>query len=158
MKPGDRASIEDRIEHSGQLLSLEGLKRFHVRVIAYHKPVGEVVSRDDEQGRKTVFDQLPKMTTSRWVSVGRLDMNTSGLLLFTNDGELANRLMHPSRQVEREYAVRVMGEVEDEALKRLKKGVELEDGEARFLDIHDSGGEGVNHWYHVVIAEGRKRE
>lgn len=157
-KPGDRADLDDKIVYRGEPISLEALKRFHVRLIAYHKPVGEVVSRSDERGRPTVFDRLPSMTTSRWVSVGRLDYNTSGLLLFTNDGELANRLMHPSSEVEREYAVRIMGEVDGDMLKRLRTGVELEDGTARFLDIHDSGGEGANHWYHVVLAEGRKRE
>lgn len=157
-KVGDKASAEDRIERNGAHLALEGIKRFHVRLIAYHKPEGEVVTRDDDRGRRTVFDSLPAMNTSRWIAVGRLDINTSGLLLFTNDGELANRLMHPSSEVEREYAVRVLGEVDDEALKRLREGVDLEDGRARFLDIHDSGGEGANHWYHVVIAEGKKRE
>lgn len=155
---GDRASLDDHIVLRGETVSLEALKRFHVRIIAYHKPVGEVVSRDDEHGRRSVFDRLPKMQTSRWISVGRLDINTSGLLLFTNDGELANKLMHPSSGIEREYAVRVLGKVEDESLKHLREGVELEDGMARFLDIHDSGGEGANHWYHVVIAEGKKRE
>lgn len=155
---GDRATAEDRIERFGEKLALDGAKRFHVRLIAYHKPEGEVVSRSDEKGRKSVYDSLPPMNTSRWISVGRLDINTSGLLLFTNDGELANRLMHPSSEVEREYAVRILGQVDDEALKQMLEGVELEDGKARFMDIHDSGGEGANHWYHVVIAEGRKRE
>lgn len=155
---GDRATADDRIERLGKRLSLDGVKRFHVRLIAYHKPEGEVVTRDDEHGRRTVFDRLPPMNTSRWIAVGRLDINTSGLLLLTNDGELANRLMHPSREVEREYAVRVLGEVSDESIKQMMTGVELEDGTAKFLDIHDSGGEGANHWYHVVIAEGKKRE
>ncbi len=155
---GAKANIDDRITLKGAPVHLNALKRFHARVIAYHKPVGEVVSREDDQGRKTVFDNLPEMKTSRWISIGRLDINTSGLLLFTNDGELANKLMHPSGNVEREYAVRVLGDVTLEELKTLKTGVVLEDGEARFSDIRDAGGTGVNHWYHVVLSEGRKRE
>ena len=127
------------------------------RLIAYHKPVGEVSTRSDPQGRPTVFDRLPELENGRWINVGRLDINTSGLMLFTDDGELAHRLMHPSSGYAREYAVRIFGEVTQVILGRLVKGVLLEDGIARFEEVVDSGGKGLNHWYHVVVMEGRNR-
>ncbi len=130
------------------------------KVIAYHKPVGEVCSRNDPEGRATIFDNLPKLKQSRWISIGRLDLNTAGLLLLTDNGELANRLMHPSHQIAREYAVRTLGRASDEALKKLTHGVKLDDGMARFEDIVDTDpdAQAVNHWYHVVLMEGRNRE
>jgi 23S rRNA pseudouridine2605 synthase len=157
-KLGDRINLSDKIKLDGRLLRLAKTAKQKIRVIAYHKPAGEVCSRKDEKGRKSVFDHLPRLNRGRWISVGRLDINTLGLLLFTNNGELAHRLMHPSTGIDREYAVRVIGQVEKEKLERMINGVELEDGLARFTDIVDSGGEGVNHWYHVVLMEGRNRE
>ena len=159
---GSVATLGDRIR-SGQSLRLDGKPleveaAAQVRVLLYHKPVREVCSRDDPEGRKTVFERLPKLKSGRWISVGRLDFNTSGVLLFTTDGALANALMHPSNQIEREYLVRVMGRVDDPMLERLKDGVELDDGPARFSDIQEGGGDGINRFFYVVLLEGRNRE
>lgn len=155
---GDRIGPRDRVRLDGRELALDKSTSSKTRVLAYYKPVGEVCSRRDEKGRKTVFDSLPRPKQGRWINIGRLDLNSIGLLLFTNNGELAHRLMHPSREIEREYAVRVLGEATPEQLQRLRAGVRLDDGEARFTDIVDSGGKGSNHWYHVVIMEGKNRE
>lgn len=155
---GNRVSPDARIEVDGRPVGAARLATPEHRVIVYNKPEGELVSRADPEGRPTVFQNLPRLRQGRWISVGRLDLNSSGLLLLTTDGELANRLMHPSQSVEREYAVRVLGRVEEDMLKRLTHGVELDDGRGRFEEIVDTGGAGVNHWYHVVIVEGRQRE
>jgi 23S rRNA pseudouridine2605 synthase len=128
------------------------------QVLIYHKPEGEIVSQDDPEGRASVFDKLPRIKQGKWIAIGRLDMNTSGLLIFTNSGELANRFMHPRYEVEREYAVRIFGELTEGQLLTLTQGIELEDGPAKFDSISPQGGEGANHWYQVVIREGRNRE
>lgn len=128
------------------------------RVILYHKPDGEIVSRRDPEGRPSVFDKLPPLRSSKWIAIGRLDFNTSGLLIFTTDGGLANRLMHPRFEVEREYAVRILGQLTLEQMKALTNGVELEDGLAKFSYLSDQGGEGANHWYRVILTEGKNRE
>lgn len=155
---GDRSTEHDTILIDGQPVPQHRLSGGKCRVLAYHKPVGEICTRDDPEQRTTIFTQLPVLRSARWITIGRLDINTSGLILLTTDGELAHRLMHPSRAVEREYAVRVLGKVDDDMLKRLQRGVMLEDGMAHFDSILDAGGEGANHWYHVVLKEGRKHE
>ena len=128
------------------------------QVLLYHKPEGEIVSQDDPEKRASVFDKLPRVKHAKWVAIGRLDINTSGLLIFTTSGELANRFMHPRYEVEREYAVRIFGELTEGQMLQLTQGIELEDGPANFDSIHPQGGEGSNHWYQVVLREGRNRE
>jgi len=158
-KVGDRVNESDDLRVDGRYVKYPHPDSQNTRrVLLYNKPEGEVCTRTDPQGRPTVFDRLPRLTGQRWVAVGRLDINTSGLLLFTTDGDLANYLMHPSSKVEREYAVRVYGAVDDDALKNLKEGVMLEGGLASFSNISDAGGEGKNHWYHVTLSEGKNRE
>jgi 23S rRNA pseudouridine2605 synthase len=154
---GDKATVTDRIMLDDMLLE-PAAGKIEVRALIYHKPAGEICTRSDPEGRPTVFQSLPRLSGRRWIQVGRLDFNTSGLLLFTTDGELANRLMHPSYEIERVYAVRVLGEVSEMVLRKLQKGVRLEDGLARFETLLDAGGSGANHWYHVSLREGRNRE
>lgn len=154
---GDRVSDKDRIKVDNKPIALHRTL-VQQRVIAYHKPIGEVCTRDDPEGRTTIFRNLPKLSSGRWISIGRLDLNTSGLLLLTTDGELANKLMHPSSEIEREYAVRILGEVSPEIMKELKTNVPLDDGDAHFVDVKAAGGQGANHWYHVILKEGRNRE
>ena len=156
---GLRVDLHDAISIDGKVIKREEAAESVRRVIMYNKPDGEICTRDDPEGRPTVFDKLPRPREGRWINIGRLDINTTGLLMFTTDGELANRLMHPSYEMDREYAVRVRGEVDDEMIERLKAGVMLEDGPAKFTDIQQApGGEGFNHWYHCVVMEGRNRE
>ena len=154
---GDRLKAGDDLNLRGRPLRWEKFGVQPTRVLIYHKPTGEVVTRSDPEDRPVVFKKLPKLQTGRWIAVGRLDINTQGLLLFTNNGELANRLMHPSSEIDREYAVRILGEVTDDHLAQLKKGVQLEDGLAKFDDVQFNGGEGANRWYHVTVKEGRNR-
>jgi 23S rRNA pseudouridine2605 synthase len=154
---GERIAPGQEVRIDGRRIELADAGR-PGRVLLYHKPEGEVCTRSDPEGRPTVFDSVPRLRRGRWITVGRLDINSSGLLLLTDDGELANRLMHPRHALEREYAVRVLGEVGPDVLERLRKGVELEDGPAHFEQIVDAGGSGANHWYHVVLREGRNRE
>lgn len=157
------ASVGDRVGPKDIVRIGKRIIRFRAagclpKVILYHKPEGEIVSRSDPQGRPSVFDKLPHLDSSKWIAIGRLDFNTSGLLVFTTDGELANRLMHPRFEVEREYAVRIIGELSDEQITLLTTGVELKDGIAKFNYLSDQGGEGTNHWYRVILREGKNRE
>ncbi len=154
---GDRAGPDDLVRVGKRTIHFKPDNRLP-RVVLYHKPEGEIVSHDDPEGRPSVFDKLPQLRSSKWISIGRLDYNTSGLLIFTTDGELANRLMHPRFEVEREYAVRIMGRLTPEVATRLTAGIELEDGLAKFDHLSDQGGEGSNHWYRVILKEGRNRE
>ncbi|QOJ23707.1 MAG: pseudouridine synthase [Gammaproteobacteria bacterium] len=154
---GDRAGPGDVIRIGRRVI------RVHVeeelpKVLLYHKPEGEIVSRHDPEGRPSVFDKLPQLRSSKWIAIGRLDFNTSGLLIFTTDGALANRLMHPRFEMEREYAVRILGELTEEQMKQLTSGVPLDDGQAAFTYLADQGGEGANHWYRVILKEGKNRE
>ena len=157
---GQRVRANDRVSVDGRAARINWpSKQSHglPRVLVYHKPAGEICTRSDPEGRPTPFDRLPPLRGGRWVGVGRLDVNTSGLLLFTDDGELANRLMHPAQQVEREYAVRVLGSLDRSTKELLSRGVLLSDGEARLKSVMDAGGEGANRWYHVIVTEGRNR-
>lgn len=157
---GERVIISPdlKIRVDGKIISIKEPEQEKCRVIIYYKPEGEICTRNDPEGRPTVYERLPKISHGRWIAVGRLDINTSGLLLFTNDGELANRLMHPSNEIEREYSVRVFGEVTDDKKRMVTRGVQLEDGPASFKKLTASGGEGINQWYNVVLTEGRNRE
>ncbi|MGA8010068.1 MAG: pseudouridine synthase, partial [Thiomonas sp.] len=154
---GQRILPTDQIRVNGKIIKRR-MRPAQARVLAYHKPTGEVVSFKDPEGRPTVFQHLPKLQGAKWTAVGRLDINTEGLLLFTTSGDLANRLMHPSYGAEREYAVRVLGELDAAARDELLQGVQLGDGPARFLSLEEAGGEGANRWWRVVISEGRNRE
>jgi len=153
---GDKATIADKVTIDGRLIDLKRYSEEETKVLMLNKQAGVICSNKDEEGRKSVFDFLPENT--RWVMVGRLDLNSAGLLLFTNNGELANKLMHPSSEIDREYAVRVLGRVSDEDIKQLISGIELEDGFSKFHKVTLGGGDGANRWYHVVVREGRKRE
>ena len=155
---GDRVSADDALLVDGKKVNPKSAVTDIQRVMLYNKPEDEICSRKDPEGRRSVFDRLPKIVHGRWVAIGRLDLNTSGLLLFTTDGELANRLMHPSSNIDREYAVRVMGDVEPEHIKNMHQGVMIDDHLCRFTDIRYFAGDGANRWYHVVLMEGRNRE
>ncbi len=155
---GERVNLKDKISVDNRQINILNIKDAPQKILCYHKPAGEVCTRNDPEKRKTIFDNLPPLKRARWINVGRLDFNTSGLLLLTTDGELANRLMHPSSNIEREYAVRILGEVNLDMIKRLTEGVQLEDGMAKFKSIKEAGGSGANHWYHVILTEGRNRE
>lgn len=154
---GQRIGAGDKVRVNGRLVNLRFSARLP-RVLIYHKPEGEIVSRDDPEKRASVFEKLPRVNGGRWINIGRLDFNSCGLLLFTTSGELANRLMHPRYGLEREYAVRILGELSDEAAERLMTGIEIGDGTARFQRLQAAGGEGANRWYNVTLTEGRNRE
>ncbi|NNC97643.1 MAG: rRNA pseudouridine synthase [Gammaproteobacteria bacterium] len=162
-KLGDKATLNDRVAIDGELLKTRKKTATSHRTLVLHKPVGVLCTRHDPEGRSNVFELLPRLGSGRWIQVGRLDINTSGLILFTTDGELAHRLMHPSYEIEREYAVRVLGEPDAESINQLLQGVELEDGMGRFLKIEkqhsaNKKSDAANHWFHVILKEGRKRE
>ncbi len=154
---GQKVGPGDEVRINGELVKVRFAEP-RTRILMYHKTAGEIVTRDDPEGRPTVFEKLPNIGHGKWIAIGRLDFNTEGLLLFTNSGDLANKMMHPRYEVEREYAVRVMGLVTPEQQQALLTGIELEDGPGKVEKIDDGGGEGSNHWYHVVLKEGRNRE
>lgn len=154
---GDRVSAADKVQIGKRIIHFDLAERLP-RVLLYHKPEGEIVSRHDPEDRPTVFDRLPYLKSSKWIAIGRLDFNTSGLLIFTTDGSLANRLMHPRFEVEREYAVRILGELTEDQITQLTTGIPLNDGVASFNLLTEEGGEGVNHWYRVILKEGKNRE
>ena len=155
---GDRIEDTDKIIVDGKKFVTPSRHRKDRRILLYNKPENEICTRKDPEGRPTVFDKLPVVKRGRWISIGRLDINTSGLLLFTSDGELANKLAHPSSQIEREYAVRVMGQVTSDMIQRMHKGLLIDGHLCRFTDIQYFAGEGINRWYHVVTMDGRNRE
>lgn len=157
-KLGDSATADDKISVKGRIIDNPLKLVYKTRILLYYKPVGEISSRKDPKHSRTVFDHLPHLKQGRWIQVGRLDINTSGLLIFTNNGELANRLMHPKYEIEREYAVRVYGQVSPDVIAALLKGVPFDEGIAKFKTIDFRGGEGMNSWYHVTLTEGRNRE
>ena len=157
IQPGYHLKPGDHLQINGRVVKWEKYAEQPTRVLVYHKPVGELVTRRDPEGRPVIFTQLPRLAVGRWIAVGRLDINTSGLLLVTNNGELANRLMHPSREVEREYAVRILGDVDEAMMERLKAGIELDDGPAHFEDVKFYAGEGANKWFYVTVKQGRNR-
>jgi len=155
---GDRISLHDEIRLDGRRINLNTNSKIKPQVLCYHKAAGEICTRHDPEDRPTIFRHLPKLKQGRWIIVGRLDINTTGLLLATTEGELAHRLMHPTYQIEREYAVRVLGKVDATMLERLTTGVKLVEGSAHFEQLVEAGGQGANHWYHVVLTEGRHHE
>jgi 23S rRNA pseudouridine2605 synthase len=155
---GQRIGPGDKVKVNGRLVNLHLGQQRAPRVLLYHKPEGEIVSRDDPQHRASVFDKLPRIRGGRWIAIGRLDFNSCGLLIFSSSGELANRMMHPRYAIEREYAVRLLGELSEEATRQLTTGIQLDDGMAHFQRLYPTGGEGANRWYEVTISEGRYRE
>lgn len=157
IQPGYHLKPGDHLQVNGRIVKWEKYAEQPTRVLVYNKPVGELVTRRDPEGRPVIFTQLPRLPVGRWIAVGRLDINTSGLILVTNNGELANRLMHPSQQVEREYAVRILGDVDDAMMQRLQLGIELEDGPANFDAVKFYAGEGANKWFYVTVKQGRNR-
>ena len=157
IEPGYHLKAGDYLQINGRVVKWDKYAEQPTRVLVYHKPVGELVTRRDPEGRPVIFSRLPRLEVGRWIAVGRLDINTSGLILVTNNGELANRLMHPARQVEREYAVRILGEVDESMMQRLQQGVELEDGPAHFDEVRFYAGEGANRWFYVTVKQGRNR-